>query len=303
MKEKPPREGPMTGRQPAEADAYEGATMGWHVSGEQLTAYVCGRLGDADAWSVETHVASCPGCATRVGEAVQQRDLAVRVDDVRGVVMAQVRSEASQRARVGTRPASSWTRAWRLMTAAPALRLPWITAAVVTIACAALLSLVSYPGGTHPVLLLVAPLLPVAGVAATYGPGMDPAHELTLATPFSGFRLLLLRTVTVLGVTVPLLLVASFAIPTAGVNAAAWLLPALALVLAALVLGSWVEQRVAAGIAGGGWIAAVLIPHALAVVEAPPVFAASAQWGWAGAAVLAIGLLFLRRGAYDRMEA
>lgn len=284
-------------------NAQEGVGMGWHIPAEQVAAYASGRLGDPEAWSVETHITGCTACATRLGAALRGTDLAARIQNVRGQVLAQARSEAQARARVGSRPASSWSRAWRLLTAAPALRLPWIIAAVLVVACAAALSLVSGAGpeGADPVLLLVAPLLPLAGVAASYGPGMDPAYELTLATPYAGLRLLLLRTVTVLGITIPLLLAAAVFVPTGGVAAAAWLLPALALVLVTLALGSWVEHRLAAALAGVGWAAVVLAPRFLLIVpDGTYVFDPLAQLVWAAVAVLAAGLLVTRRRAYDR---
>lgn len=285
------------------ADAYEGADMNWHIPRDHLAAYVSGGLDDPEAWSVETHLADCAGCAARVAEAVRHTDLPARIRDVRRQVLAQTRSEAQARARVASRPASTWRRTWRLLTAPPALRLPWIAAAVFAVACATLLSLASGgPGQAGPVVLLVAPLLPLAGVAASYGPGMDPAYELTLATPYSGLRLLLLRTVTVLGVTIPLLLAAAFLLPTGGVAAAAWLLPALTLVLVTLALGGWVEHRSAAALVGAGWAAVVLTPRLLRVTDVSYVFDPPAQLVWAGVAVLAAGLLVARRGAYDRME-
>ena len=43
--------------------------------------------------------------------------------------------------------------------------------------------------------LLVAPLIPVAGVAAAYGPSSDPSYEAVLASPYPMVRLVLLRTV------------------------------------------------------------------------------------------------------------
>lgn len=286
------------------ADTYQGAGMTWHIPEDHLAAYVSGRLDDPEAWSVETHLADCAACAARVAEAVQHTDLPARIRDVRGQVLAQAHNEAQARARVASHPASVRRRTWRLLTAPPALRLPWIAAAVFTVVCAAVLSWAdaSSAGQARPVLLLVAPLLPLAGVAVSYGPGMDPAYELTLATPYSGLRLLLLRTVTVVGVTIPLLLATAFLLPSGGVAAAAWLLPALALVLVTLALGGWVEHRSAAALVGAGWAAVVLTPRLLRVTDVSYVFDPPAQLVWAAVAMLAAGLLVARRGAYDRME-
>lgn len=277
--------------------------MVWHVPDEYLTAYVSGGLDEPESWSVETHVAECETCAPRISAAIQGTELAGRVASVRERVITQAGVEASVRAQVGTRVASSWTRVWRLLTAAPALRISWMAAAMFAVVCATVLSLVSGdgPGGAQPVLLLIAPLLPLAGVVVSYGPGMDPIHELTLTTPYSGLRLLLWRTITVLGVTIPLLLAADFVLNT-GLATAAWLLPTLALVLVTLTLGSWIDHRLAAGIIVVGWAIAVLAPRYLLVIDVSHVFTPAAQLMWAMVTVLTAGVLTARRGAYDRME-
>lgn len=193
----------------------EKADMSWHIPGEQIVAYVSGRLAGPEAWSVETHVVECVSCAGRVGDAVGGTVLADQIAGVRDKVLTQAGSEADARARVDSRPATSLSRAWRLLTSVPALRLPWLAAAAFAVACATVLSLVD-GGGDEPVLLLLAPLLPLAGAALSYGRGTDPAYELTLTTPYSGLRLLLLRTLTVLDVTIPLLLAATFLVPARG---------------------------------------------------------------------------------------
>ena len=49
--------------------------------------------------------------------------------------------------------------------------------------------------------LVVAPLGPLAGVAVAFAGGLDPTQEIGLAAPYSGLRLLLIRTAAVLAVT------------------------------------------------------------------------------------------------------
>ena len=46
--------------------------------------------------------------------------------------------------------------------------------------------------------LVVAPLGPLAGVAVAFAGGLDPTREIGLAAPYSGLRLLLIRTAAVL---------------------------------------------------------------------------------------------------------
>jgi hypothetical protein len=106
--------------------------------------------------------------------------------------------------------------------------------------------------------LLVAPLLPVAGVAVAYGPHVDPAHELGVAAPLSGLRLLLLRTAAVVGATAALAAVAALALPGLDWTAAAWLLPALGLTLAALAVATTTGPATACALVAAAWVTAVL---------------------------------------------
>ncbi|SFT46645.1 Putative zinc-finger [Actinopolyspora lacussalsi subsp. righensis] len=270
--------------------------MDWHVPEDQLDAYVSGESGETQAWSVESHLVECARCSDRVARAVANTELAPPVESVRERVLGHINDEAHPRT------AFSRSRIRRLLAAAPALRLPWLVAAVFVVACAAALSLLSSgPEQAGSVLLLNAPLLPLAGVALSYGPGMDPAYELTLTTPYSGLRLLLFRTIGVLAVTIPLLLGTSFVFPTGGMSAVAWLLPCLALVLVTLLLGSWIEHRLAAVLVGAAWSAAVLVPRFLLVVDVSRVFDPLFQLTWGGVVVLSAVTLIGRRSAFDRM--
>ena len=57
-------------------------------------------------------------------------------------------------------------------------------------------------------LLLLAPVAPLLGVAAAWARGTDPAYELVAATPRAGLYLVLRRTLAVLVVVIPALTVA-----------------------------------------------------------------------------------------------
>jgi hypothetical protein len=167
--------------------------------------------------------------------------------------------------------------------------------------------------GVRPFLLAVAPVVPVAGVALSYGAHADPLHEIAAATPSAGLRLVLTRTAAVLAVSLPLLTLAGLLVPSSGApGAAAWLLPGLALTLASLVLAGYVGFRAATVVTGCGWLCAVLAPALAApggrltvrlteqlayCLDGVPV-----QGGWAAAAVLSAALLTARRPAYDRPE-
>jgi hypothetical protein len=165
----------------------------------------------------------------------------------------------------------------------------------------------------RPWLLALAPVVPVAGVALSYGPHADPLHEIAAATPSAGLRLVLTRTAAVLAVSLPLLTLAGALLPSSGSpGAAAWLLPGLALTLASLALAAYFGVRTATTLTGGGWLCAVLGP----VLAAPGgrltahlterlsscLDGAPAQGGWAAAAVLCAAVLAAHRPAYHLLE-
>jgi hypothetical protein len=150
----------------------------------------------------------------------------------------------------------------RLVAATPSLSGAWVLAVAVCLAFAVVAANTGSWGST--VFLALAPLLPVAGVAVAYGPWLDPVYELSLAAPVSNFTLLLLRASATLGSTVLLAAAAALALPGPWWVAAAWLLPAFALTLATLALGSYVPQAVAACLVGLAWIVVVGPTPALA---------------------------------------
>ncbi|OKJ77799.1 hypothetical protein [Streptomyces sp. CB02460] len=198
--------------------------------------------------------------------------------------------------------------------AGPALRGPWAGALLLVVCVAVALAYGGGLGGSvRALLLLVAPVLPLAGVGVSYGRSADPLHEIIAASPGGGLRLLLTRTAAVLGVTVPVLALAWAVLPASagGPGPLAWLLPGLALTLAALGLGSYVGCRTAALVVAAGWAAAVTVPaldtSPYALLDGTPTalryFAGlPAQGAWAGAAVLGAVLLVLRRRSFDHLE-
>ncbi|MGY0058494.1 zf-HC2 domain-containing protein [Streptomyces sp. LZ34] len=210
-------------------------------------------------------------------------------------------------------------RGWTAWAAGPAVRGPWLVALLVTGVLAAGAARAAGVSGVRPLLLALAPVLPSAGVAVSYGRHADPMHELTASTPSGGLRLLLTRTAAVLAVCVPLLTLVGLLLPAAaGAPAASvWLLPGLALTLAALALASYVGCRIATCAVTAGWLLAVGAPALLAgpgqgergsladaltdsltaVLSGP-----AAQSCWAAAAAVCAGLLALRRTSFDHLE-
>ena len=299
-----------------------GAT-GWHAPDDLVGRYTDGSLPDADAWSLEKHLESCGDCAARVSRAARE--------GAAGVVLAEVRSAVLDAA--GAAPVSAPGRVRAvggrlgrvLWAAGPAVRGAWTGAVVLVAVGAVALAYGAGFGGAKPLLLALAPAVPPAGVALSYGRHADPLHEIAAASPSGGLRLLLTRTAAVLALSVPLLTVAGLLLPAAPPRlpeapaAAAWLLPGLALTLASLLLSGYVGCRIATAVVGGGWLLALAAPVLAAYGTAPVASGAGStarlthqldlyftgaghQGGWAAAAVLCALLLAARRTAYDRLE-
>ncbi|MFJ9976956.1 zf-HC2 domain-containing protein [Streptomyces cyaneofuscatus] len=315
----------------------------WHVSGELAARYAAGTAAESDAWSLEKHVEACGACAAVVSSAV-------RAGPETGPLLASIRAAVLERAvqepreSVGSRAYADngtglaigastgagttttmtgagttgvpprLSRAARVVWAAgPALRGAWLVALVVVALGAVALSYGAGLGASvRPLLLVTAPVLPLAGVALSYGLHADPLYEIATSTPSGGLRLLLTRAAAVLAVSVPALTLAGAVLPVAagGPGAAAWLLPGLALTLAALALGSFVGGRRGAAAVGAAWLAFVVAPAAAGgpagaalMAGASPYFAGPAvQSGWAAGAVACALLLAARRRSFDHLE-
>jgi hypothetical protein len=120
-------------------------------------------------------------------------------------------------------------------------------------------------GVGQPLVWLIAPAVAAVGIAYSYGPGLDPAWELSCSMPISNRLVLLTRGVAVFAVNAVLGLIASAA--TLGMHAAtgtaqltvAWLLPMTAACAVALAVAVAVRSAIAGAGAGvGAWLAFVL---------------------------------------------
>jgi hypothetical protein len=116
------------------------------------------------------------------------------------------------------------------------------------------------------IFLVVAPLGPLAGVAVAFAGGLDPTREIGLAAPYSGLRLLLVRTAAVVAVTVPIVGAAALALTArmtpvvaVGVVATAWVLLTVPTTIAGhldLAFGTGAQIFwLAMALGGGTWLA------------------------------------------------
>jgi hypothetical protein len=165
--------------------------------------------------------------------------------------------------------------------------------------CTAVLAAVlldrSYPDRPS-VVLLLAPVAPLAGLAVAWSRRANPAWEVIAGTARAGLELLLRRTLAVLAMVLPLLAVAGLAL---GRNPALWLLPCLTFTAATLLLGSRIGVPPAAGVLGGGWLAVAAAASfadraTLTAAPAEALIRAETMPGWAAAAAVLALLTVLR---------
>src|SRR5262245_49179940 len=239
----------------ADVAASGGAAGAWHADGELLAAYAAGDLDVAGAWSVEAHLTSCAGCRELAGALVgPERPRRVRAALIDAVDVPRTGVAERLLVRLGVAEHTA-----RLLAATPALRGSWLLAVAVALGFAVLAARVGQGPDASLAFLTVAPLLPLAGIAVAYGPGIDPTYEIGLAAPMRSFKLLLLRAAAVLGTATLLAAAASLALPGLGPGAAGWLLPSLALTVSSLALATRVEPLRAIGITAGAWVVAVVV--------------------------------------------
>lgn len=150
----------------------------------------------------------------------------------------------------------------RALFTTPSLLLPWLIASAVVLAVGALTQV----GAGQPLVWLIAPAVAAVGIAYSYGPGLDPAWELSCSMPVSDRLVLLTRAVAVFAVNAVLGLIASAA--TLGTHAStgtaqltfAWLLPMTAACALALAVAVAVRSAIAgAGAGAGAWLTLVLV--------------------------------------------
>jgi hypothetical protein len=143
----------------------------------------------------------------------------------------------------------------RALVTTPSLLTGWITATAVVLIAGILATL----GTGTPYVALVAPAVAAAGIAYAYGPGIDPAWELSRSMAVSDRMVLLTRALAVFALNAALGLAASAASGVASGVTFGWLVPmtaVCALALAAATVTRSANAGVAAGLAG--WAITVL---------------------------------------------
>lgn len=259
----------------------------WHLPPAVLSAYAEGRTDTPVSWSVEAHLADCDLCRQALPPANTAVDLDAVWNEIVDVVdRPDPRPVESALRRVGlSEPVA------RLLGATPSLSLSWFAGVAVVLGSAVLAA--GLREQSVGLFLVLAPLVPVAGIAAAYGPGLDPAYEVAVAAPMRGIRLLLVRAVAVLIGSFVVSLVASAFLPGAATTVLAWVLPAFALSASTLALGTYIEPiRAAIGL-GFGWLALTIVT-VQRTHDLMSLFQPSGQLFAATVAVVAVAIVAIR---------
>ena len=228
----------------------------WHLDDDLLAAYAALAVSPSQRASVEAHLLSCASCRALVAERGAASALRQRLDDAWSLTVERV-----------DQPRRTWMHRLAVALGVPdhlarvigtsaAFRSAWMVSMALAVGAGVAIA----RGELGPVpFLLLAPLVPVVGVAAAYG-GSTRANDsraFELATPFGELRLVLLRAAAVTASSIVLLGLVSLIVPTAGLEAVAWLLPALALTTTTLALTTRFTPERAAEMVALGWVCVI----------------------------------------------
>jgi Putative zinc-finger len=282
--------------------------MSQHADIDSLDRYLDDRLGEAQAAMVEAHVLACPECRDVLARRAQVEPAAARRHEdsweqiLEGV--DQPRLAVSERllalSRV-PRPVA------RLVAAAPALRQAWLIAGLGLLGVAVL---TAHLGVGTVTFVVTAPVVPLVGVALSYGSRGEPAGEVATVAPYRSFRLVVLRTLVVLASWFPAAVILALFLPGRGTTALLWFVPALALCALTLAASTFMDPAPAAAVLGVAWLTAAGLavrgPRWMPAGELLDQFVAFRPAGQillAGLAVAGVLVTVARRSTFDTRSA
>jgi hypothetical protein len=272
---------------------------GWHLDDDTLRRYVERTDSLAEGSSAEQHLLSCEPCRARVNAAagvieLSVIDLAAVWDRTRDTIEVPRPSVFERLLRVAGLTAHEA----RLVAVASAFRGVWLTGVAAVLAFATLAAALGHTRGLW-LFLAVAPVVPCLVVASSYEPRLDPALEPELVTPYPALRLILLRTIAVLVLALPVLLLLGLFIPTE--EPFAWLLPAVGFVALVLAASTWFSPLRSAIAVSSGWLAVVWL---LAAQSGSPeaVLQARVQAGFLALAAASFVIFLVRRHRLHQLQ-
>ena len=225
----------------------------WHCDDEALAAFAAGTVDPISGASVETHLMTCEKCRAAVNELFPQEFLEHVWEDVRESIEAPAPGPL-ERLLIWLGISGETA---RLLVSVPAMQGAWLAGLICATGFAALATTMNDDFGLV-TFLLIAPLAPLAGVAASFGGDADPAHELVSAAPYSPVRLLMVRSAGVLCASGPLTVIVGLTLPGPKWLAVAWLTPAAAAVCVTLAIGPLLGHTITATVLAGIWSITVL---------------------------------------------
>jgi hypothetical protein len=156
----------------------------------------------------------------------------------------------------------------RALVTTPSLLLGWVIASAVVLAAGMFATL----GTGTPFVALFAPAVAATGIAYAYGPGIDPAWELSQTMAVSDRMVLLVRVLAVFALNAALGLAASAASGSAAAVTFGWLVPMTAVSALGLAVAT-VTRSANAGVAAGltAWVITVLSVHSASGQVTPAV--------------------------------
>lgn len=269
----------------------------WHVGDEILRRYVERTDSVAEGASVEQHLLTCTMCRARVNAAaitvgpavidLATVDLETVWARTRDAVEVPRPSVFERLLRAAGLPAPEA----RLVALASAFRAVWLVGVAAVLAFAALAAAIGHERGIW-YFLAVAPVAPCLMVAFSYDRRTDPALEPEMVTPYPVLRLVLLRTIAVLVLALPAVLLLGLVVP--GEAPFVWLLPAVGFVAVVLAASTWVSPLNAAVAVSVGWLVTVwLLARRL---DSPAVvLQAELQLAFLVLAAASLGIFLVRR--------
>jgi hypothetical protein len=265
---------------------------GWHLDDDMLRRYAGRADSLAEGASAEQHLLSCGPCRARVGAAASVTgrsviDFAAVWDRTRDAVEVPRPSVFERLLRGAGLPAAEA----RLVAVASAFRGVWLAGVAAVLVFAALAAAFGHARGVW-LFLSVAPVVPCLVVAAGYDPRLDPALEPELVTPYPVLRLVLLRTVAVLALALPAVLLFGLVVP--GETAFAWLLPAAGFVAVVLAASTWVSPLRSAIAVSSAWLGVIWL-LAFRISSPDAVLQARVQAGFLVLAAASFVIFLVRR--------
>ena len=270
------------------------STPTWHLDEATLRAYVDEQPLTVVGASVEAHLVDCPDCRFRLSELMPHE----LVDQAWNAIRAHVETPRRSLPERLIRRLGISTEVARLLVAVPAFRGAWLLGLFVVTLFAGLAALFAGEYGLT-LFLIVAPLAPVAGVAASFGGDADPCHELATVTPYSAVRMLLLRTAGVLATSLPVTLLAGLALPGPAWVGVAWLTPAAAGVALTLILAPVFGATATAATMAACWSAAVVFASRLS--DPVEVVEPTMQLVFAALTLVSVTALAVRQPSFEHL--